>query len=183
MREFFSQDLKPEAHQKKQQELKQQDGKTKTSSSPAPMDISANSDSNAFSRKILSNVQDIDAEDYLNPQLVSVYVNDIYKYMWELERKYPVKERYLDGMAINGRMRGILMDWLIQVHLRFHLLQETLYLTVAIIDRFLEVGICPLCMCKASIKDNCSLLETWIIDLSFPQLKFSFNFAGARGFT
>jgi len=31
------------------------------------------------------------------------------------------------------------MDWLIQVHQRFHLLQETLYLTVAIIDRFLQV--------------------------------------------
>ena len=39
-------------------------------------------------------------------------------------------------------MRGILIDWLVQVHLRFHLLQETLYLTVAIIDRFLEVIDC-----------------------------------------
>lgn len=36
-------------------------------------------------------------------------------------------------------MRSILVDWLVQVHLRFHLLQETLYLTVAIIDRFLQV--------------------------------------------
>ena len=31
------------------------------------------------------------------------------------------------------------MDWLIEVHLQFKLLQETLYMTVAIIDRFLQV--------------------------------------------
>ena len=40
---------------------------------------------------------------------------------------------------ITERMRGILVDWLIQVHLKFKLLQETLYLTVAILDRYLSV--------------------------------------------
>jgi len=35
-------------------------------------------------------------------------------------------------------MREILVDWLVEVHLKFKLLQETLYLTVNIIDRFLE---------------------------------------------
>ena len=39
---------------------------------------------------------------------------------------------------INERMRGILVDWLVQVHLKFKLLQETLYLTVAILDRYLS---------------------------------------------
>merc|ERR1740116_368428 len=39
-------------------------------------------------------------------------------------------------------MRAVLIDWLVGVHLQFHLLQETLYTTVAILDRFLqdEVG-------------------------------------------
>lgn len=40
---------------------------------------------------------------------------------------------------INVKMRSILIDWLIQVQSRFNLLQETLYLTVYIIDRFLDV--------------------------------------------
>ena len=40
---------------------------------------------------------------------------------------------------INEKMRAILIDWLIQVHLRFGLLAETLYLTVTIIDRYLSV--------------------------------------------
>lgn len=35
-------------------------------------------------------------------------------------------------------MRAILIDWLIEVHLKFKLLPETLFLTVNIIDRYLE---------------------------------------------
>ena len=40
---------------------------------------------------------------------------------------------------INERMRCILIDWLIQVHHKFTLLQETLYLTISTIDRYLQV--------------------------------------------
>lgn len=36
-------------------------------------------------------------------------------------------------------MRAILVDWLVQVHSKFRLLQETLYMCVAIMDRFLQV--------------------------------------------
>ena len=39
---------------------------------------------------------------------------------------------------ITERMRGILMDWLVEVHLKFKLQAETLFLTVNLIDRFLE---------------------------------------------
>ena len=39
---------------------------------------------------------------------------------------------------INASMREILVDWLIEVHLKFKLLPETLYLTVNLIDRYLE---------------------------------------------
>jgi len=35
-------------------------------------------------------------------------------------------------------MRGILMDWLVQVHLKFKLLPETLFITVNLIDRYCE---------------------------------------------
>jgi len=87
------------------------------------------------------NINDIDKDDHDNPQLVSEYVNDIYAYLRQLETRYPIQSQHLVQQAeINGRMRGILIDWLVQVHLRFHLLQETLYLTVAIIDRYLQVS-------------------------------------------
>ena len=39
---------------------------------------------------------------------------------------------------INEKMRAILIDWLVEVHLKFKLMPETLYLTVNLIDRFLE---------------------------------------------
>lgn len=50
---------------------------------PAPMDVS-DAGHEAFSKALL-NVQDIDANDKENPQLVSEYVNDIYEYMRKLE--------------------------------------------------------------------------------------------------
>lgn len=50
---------------------------------PAPMDISEDK-AEAFSRN-LRNVEDIDANDRDNPQLVSEYVNEIYEYMRSLE--------------------------------------------------------------------------------------------------
>ncbi|KAG7159240.1 G2/mitotic-specific cyclin-B-like 2 [Homarus americanus] len=91
----------------------------------------------AFSTQCLG-VEDIDAEDGRNPQLVSEYVKDIYKHLRLLEEGNKVRRHYLDGQQITGRMRSILIDWLVQVHIRFTLLQETLYLTVTIIDRYLQ---------------------------------------------
>lgn len=91
----------------------------------------------AFSSQLLG-VPDIDVGDGDNPQLVSELVNDIYDYMRELERKYTIRPNFLQGTHTTSKMRSILVDWLIQVHARFQLLQETLFLTVAIIDRFLQ---------------------------------------------
>jgi cyclin B len=39
---------------------------------------------------------------------------------------------------INDKMRAILVDWIVDVHLKFKLLPETLFITISIIDRFLE---------------------------------------------
>ena len=43
---------------------------------------------------------------------------------------------------INERMRRVLVDWLVRVHQSFSLQQETLYLTVSIMDRYLAVCVC-----------------------------------------
>ena len=91
----------------------------------------------SFSSDLLA-VEDIDEEDKENPSLVSIYSNDIYKYLRTLESKYPVARGYLKGQEVMPKMRSVLIDWLVEVHQQFHLLQETLYLTVAIIDRFLQ---------------------------------------------
>ncbi|NWU84677.1 CCNB2 protein, partial [Onychorhynchus coronatus] len=108
--------------------------------SPVPMDVSMQEEDlcQAFSDVLLNNIEDIDAEDSENPQLCSDYVKDIYLYLRELELQQSVRPHYLDGRTLTGRMRAVLVDWLVQVHSRFHLLQETLYMCVALIDRFLQ---------------------------------------------
>ncbi|XP_060924500.1 G2/mitotic-specific cyclin-B2 [Limanda limanda] len=92
----------------------------------------------SFSEQLLS-VQDVDEQDAEQPQLCSQYVKDIYKYLHVLEVEQAVQEDYMQGYEITERMRALLIDWLVQVHSRFQLLQETLYLTVAVLDRFLQV--------------------------------------------
>ncbi|XP_008295616.1 G2/mitotic-specific cyclin-B2 [Stegastes partitus] len=92
----------------------------------------------AFSETLLA-VQDIDEQDADQPQLCSEYVKDIYKYLHTLEVQQAVRANYMQGYEITERMRALLIDWLVQVHARFQLLQETLYLTVAVLDRFLQV--------------------------------------------
>lgn len=52
---------------------------------------------------------------------------------------------YMDNQAeIQWSMRSVLMDWLVQVHNRFSLLPETLFLCVNCIDRFLSCKIVSL---------------------------------------
>lgn len=52
---------------------------------------------------------------------------------------------YMDNQAeIQWSMRSVLMDWLVQVHHRFSLLPETLFLCVNYIDRFLSCKIVSL---------------------------------------
>ena len=111
----------------------------------------------AYSSNQLLNAQDIDTEKD-NPQLVACYVKDIYKYLLDVEvsshsvsalnslimlqfhqARTPIKSAYMDGYKIKPTMRTILIDWLVEVHGRFKLLQETLYLTISIMDRFLQV--------------------------------------------
>jgi hypothetical protein len=45
---------------------------------------------------------------------------------------------------LQWKMRSILMDWMIEVHTKFRLLPETLYIAVNLIDRFLSARVCSL---------------------------------------
>lgn len=47
---------------------------------------------------------------------------------------------YIDSqIEINAKMRAILADWLIEVHNKFELMPETLYLTFYIMDKYLSM--------------------------------------------
>jgi len=93
----------------------------------------------SFSGLRLSEVHNIDAYDAKEPQLVSCFINDIYNYLLELENKMPIRDNFLDGLEVSPRMRTLLIDWLVEVNLQFRLLQETLQLTIALVDRYLQL--------------------------------------------
>lgn len=83
-------------------------------------------------------IMDIDSCDAKNPLAVVDYVEDLYAYYKKMENCSCVSPGYMaQQLDINERMRAILIDWLIEVHHKFDLRDETLFLTVNLIDRFL----------------------------------------------
>jgi len=73
-----------------------------------------------------------------NVQEVQEYVSDINNQLFEGEATFPPKADYMEMQAdLTPKMRTILMDWLIEVHMKYKLHVETLHLTVNLIDRFL----------------------------------------------
>ena len=90
-------------------------------------------------------VLDLDAEDADDPLMVAEYVNEIFDYLKKLEMQTMANPSYMDSQAeLEWKMRGILVDWLLEVHTRFRLLPETLFLAVNIIDRFLSCKVVQL---------------------------------------
>ena len=90
-----------------------------------------------------ANVQDMDSKDEDNPQMCQEYVRDIYKNLLELEleESYTINKGFLEGSSeVQSWHRAVLVDWLIQVQRKFGLLQETLYICVDTLDRYLQVS-------------------------------------------
>ncbi|KAI9674754.1 MAG: G2/mitotic-specific cyclin [Caeruleum heppii] len=94
---------------------------------------------------IAAGVPDLDAEDIDDPLMVAEYVHEIFDYLHVLENTTLPNHDYMEHQEeLEWKMRGILVDWLIEVHTRFHLLPETLFLTVNVIDRFLSAKVVQL---------------------------------------
>ena len=76
-------------------------------------------------------------------QIPSEYINAIYHNLLLEEKKgleIPVNCNYMKRQKeVNEQMRSILIDWLIDVHLKFSFTDETIYMTVLIIDRYLSL--------------------------------------------
>lgn len=114
---------------------------------PLPIKDSKNSNDSqnvedAINMTILpQGVSEID-KDCIDPFQCSGYASEIYKYLRELEDSLPIANNFLqDQKHVTSAMRCKLIDWLIQVHWHFHLRQEVLYLTISVIDRYLQAQI------------------------------------------
>lgn len=81
--------------------------------------------------------EDLDVGDEEDPLMVTEYVNEIYDYLRQVELQTLPDPRYMEQQEeIAWRMRGILIDWLIELHIKFRLLPETIFLAVNLVDRF-----------------------------------------------
>lgn len=65
------------------------------------------------------------------------YADDILPYMLMKERKYMPDPFYMNSQPnINSKMRSILVDWLVDVADEYKIRDETLFLAISYIDRF-----------------------------------------------
>jgi len=76
-----------------------------------------------------------------DPQSVAEYVPQIVATLFAEEAIHMPAANYMELQTdINGKMRAILIDWLCEVHMKYRLRHETLFLAVNLIDRFLATA-------------------------------------------
>lgn len=80
-----------------------------------------------------------------DPQVCSLYAPDIYNNIRVTELDQRPSTTYMEKLQqdITPNMRGILIDWLVEVSEEYKLVPDTLYLTVNLIDRFLSQNHIP----------------------------------------
>ncbi|CAE8638503.1 unnamed protein product, partial [Polarella glacialis] len=82
--------------------------------------------------------QDDDTLPAEDPQSVAEYAHDIYAQLVNSEENYQPRPDYMDSQVdINAKMRAILVDWLVEVHMKYKLKTETLFMAVNLVDRYL----------------------------------------------
>ena len=76
-----------------------------------------------------------------DPQSIAEYAQEIYESMVDLESHYKIDNDYLSKVQteIKDTSRAFLVEWIIDVHRKFRLMPETLYVTINIIDRYLSL--------------------------------------------
>jgi len=77
-----------------------------------------------------------------DPQDVAEYASDIHRHLDFRENKLLPRSDYMNAQPeINVKMRAILVDWLVEVHMKYKLKKETLFLAINIVDRYLSISI------------------------------------------
>ena len=107
-------------------------------------------------------------QDYIS--FSGEYINEIYSNLLLDEKNLKPLYGYIQNQHdINEQMRAILIDWLIEVHYKFHLKDETLYQTVFIIDSYLAAF--PILRAKLQLLGIAALLISCKAqEIYYPQL-------------
>jgi hypothetical protein len=91
-------------------------------------------------KTLTRNLEVCDLLDMRNPQSVSEYAPSIYKHMHHEELQNLYSNEFMQNQTeVTEKMRAYLIDWIAELHFKFKLWPETLYVCVGIIDKFLMV--------------------------------------------
>ncbi|XP_052310192.1 cyclin-A2-2 isoform X2 [Populus trichocarpa] len=112
---------------------------TKFSGVESPLKKEVNEISKKLDASSGASVVDIDL-NIKDPQFCSLYAPHIYNNIRVKELDLRPSVDYMEKLQrdISPGMRGILIDWLVEVSEEYTLVPDTLYLTVNLIDRFLS---------------------------------------------
>ncbi|KAK2948532.1 putative G2/mitotic-specific cyclin-B2 [Blattamonas nauphoetae] len=93
--------------------------------------------------------EDIDFEDTNTPSSCSVYANECFSYLHDLDIRWSLKPNFLaQQISVTPKHRAYTVDFLVNLHSQLCSLYtlplelETLYCAVGIFDRFLSVRMC-----------------------------------------
>lgn len=69
------------------------------------------------------------------------YSGSVLEYFGYLENYAVVPECFMSLQTeIDDSMRAVLVDWIVSVHRMFDLVQETLFITIQILDKYISVN-------------------------------------------
>ena len=90
-------------------------------------------------KTLTRNLEVCDLLDIRNPQSVAEYAPQIMRHLQqeEMGHMYPQEFMGSNQHDITEKMRAYLVDWLSELHLKFKLWNETLYVCVGIIDKYI----------------------------------------------
>lgn len=113
------------------------------------LDLGINNDSTPLVEKqeskaklsMLQSTQNLKEHQWNNPTLVAEYSGEIFGHLYDIEPKYMADPSYalIPDHTVTWKLRGVLVDWIVELHSILCLLPETLFLAVNIMDRFLSL--------------------------------------------
>jgi len=90
-------------------------------------------------------MQGLDPDEVRDTTMVAEYAEEVFAYMAQCEKTTMANPHYMSFQnEMDWTMRTTLIDWLMQVHVRYHMLPETLWIAVNLVDRFLSVRVVSL---------------------------------------
>jgi cyclin B len=123
------------------------------------------------------------SRDRAEPQMVCSYITEILSSHRRVEPKFQ-PDQYIESgkqTQVSKKVRCTLVDWVVEVHRKFKLKQETLFLAINILDRFLSA--------RGVSKDKLQLVASTCIFVAskwedmWPPLCKDLVYVGSRAFS